>query len=97
MFRKFVICMSIPFMAFAASGQNKVYVQLQDLVFDSDCIWYRDGDKRVRTGELHVDSMGYYVNKAEQGWRCAKCGFVNSGSYPGRGCRNCDFPFDFNQ
>lgn len=91
---KFLICLSIPFWAFAG---EKVYVPLQEIVFGSDCIWVKSGEDIIRTEELHVDAKGYYIMKKEESWRCSKCGYVNGGSYPGRGCRKCDFPYDYNQ
>ena len=83
--------------AFSDNGSlDKVYVQLEDLAFDSGGIWFKNPIDSVRVGAeaLHVDSNGYYVSKKEKSSLCPHCGYVNNGEYPGFwGCWNCGFPF----
>lgn len=103
MFRKtvFTIVSLLPVFAFGlcdkCKTKDKLYVELNDLVFDSEGIWFKNRGTPVDEGTeaLHVDSRGYYVSKNEQTWKCAKCGHVNPGTYPGGGCRRCTFPYDF--
>lgn len=91
-------CLLLPMMAFAICDNDKIYIQLEDLVFDSNGIWLKSPLNPVAIGieSIHIDSFGYYVSKEEQKetWLCPQCGFVNQGRYPGFwGCWNCGFPF----
>lgn len=77
--------------------KEKIYVQLEDLIFDNQGIWFKHSEGPFVRGvqSLHVDSYGYYFAKDQQTWKCAHCGTINQGPYPGFwGCSRCGFPYD---
>ncbi len=77
-------------------GKDKIYVQLDDLIFAHDGIWFKNAPDLVKIGTeaLHVDSYGYYVAKEDQNWICPKCTFLNKRPYPRYPCLNCGWPYD---
>lgn len=102
MFRKigFMLAGSLlPMMAFAfcdsCTSKEKIYIQLEDLVFEPNGIWLKNpvDSMIVGTETIHVDSNGYYMSEEERVWRCAKCGVTNKRS-PIWGCMVCRWPFD---
>ncbi len=90
----------LPFCLSAFSDRDvpkeKIYVQLEDLVFEPDGIWFKEqmGPVRMGTEALRVDSFGYYVEKQEQNWVCPKCAYLNRRPYPRHSCVNCGWPYD---
>lgn len=76
--------------------KEKIYIDLEDLVFDIDCIWLKDSLEEAQVGfeALHVDSNGYYVSNQDQTWVCPKCSYLNHRPYPRYPCANCRFPYD---
>lgn len=75
---------------------EKIYVKLEDLVFESNGIWFKElsGSVKVGAEALRVDSFGYYVEKQEQTWVCPKCTYLNKRPYPRYSCLNCGWPYD---
>lgn len=92
--------LTLPMFAFAVcdkcKGKDKIYVQLDDLIFAHDGIWFKNAPDLVKIGTeaLHVDSYGYYVAKEDQNWICPKCTFLNKRPYPRYPCLNCGWPYD---
>jgi len=101
MFRKIGLvlsCLSLPLLAFCddCKSKDKIYVQLEELFFDADGIWYKNPANQLpeMTQSIHVDSLGYYVSKSGETWNCPKCGHVNQGKPYGWGCAVCSWPYD---
>ncbi len=102
MFRRigFVLGLVVPMVAFAVckdcEPKDKIYVQLGDLFFDANGIWYKNpANQAVELARsIHVDSVGYYVSNNAETWSCPKCGRVNEGKPYGWGCSKCGWPYD---
>lgn len=95
----FLSLLAFPLLGFTVCDncpKDKVYVQLEDLSFDSDGIWFKNNSLPVQVGvqSLHVDSFGYYVAKQDQSWKCPHCGKINKDPYPQNPCTRCGFPYD---
>jgi hypothetical protein len=95
-----IALLTLPMFVFAIGDKckdtDKIYVQLEDLIFAPDGIWFKNSPDLVRVGTdiLRLDSFGYYVSKEDQTWICPKCSFLNKRPYPRYSCSNCGWPYD---
>jgi rubrerythrin len=76
--------------------KDKVYVQMDELNFDANGIWFKDPVDALVVGAraIYVDSLGYYVSKSEQIWKCPHCGHANT-QHVAWGCAKCGWPYDY--
>ncbi len=107
MFKKICFILTsllVPVAAFAICEQckpnDKIYVQFNDLIFDSNGIWFKSGGNLEKTEALFVDSLGYYVAEKKkedkpkvEPWICPHCGMLNTESVAW-GCCRCGWPFN---
>jgi hypothetical protein len=93
LFFTYAALLAQPGMANLKTQEEKIYVDLKDLIFDSSGIWFNIPTDAVQKGAtaLHFDQdSGYYIAYSEQSWRCPKCNLTNlQGTSI---CRRCGWP-----
>ena len=75
---------------FEKTSPEKIYVDLKDLVSDSDGFWFQLPASNFIFGgaTLHSDRFGVYLDQNGVQWICRKCRFLND-DLNNPICQNC--------
>lgn len=75
-----------------SSEDKKVYLDPEDILFDSTGIYVEDSNGLTSISTIHHDGRGYWYEPKDN-WVCPNCGADNGGGeYGGEVCSRCKWP-----